>query len=214
MLTLNLDTKAFVDQLFDYLSAQSGKPAAPIPQVQHTFSPTAKAFNPPIGPKSDLNSRKRAYNDELQGEQGFGNGAPQDRAFKTPRRGRGGGDRGGWMGGGVPHMQPGAQQFPGQQPGFPMMPSMPGFPAFNQNDPMAAMMQMPQQGMGFPQMPMPPMPGQPGMEHLKNERCPFYENNGICYMGDACPYKHGDAGAQNDGMSYRSISRGACTNLG
>lgn len=118
------------------------------------------------------------------------------------------------MGGGVPHMQPGAQQFPGQQPGFPMMPGMPGFPAFDQNDPMASMMQM-QQQMGFPQMPgMPPMAGQPGMEHLANERCPFYDTQGICYLGAACPYKHSDAGAKNDGMSYRSISHEAWTNLG
>jgi hypothetical protein len=60
------------------------------------------------------------------------------------------------------------------------------------------------QGMGFPQMPgmpMPGMPGQPGMEHLANQRCPFYDTQGICYLGTACPYKHGDAGGKNDGKS-------------
>jgi hypothetical protein len=76
-------------------------------------------------------------------------------------------------------------------PGFPPMP--PGFPGFDQNDPMAAMMAL--QSMGFPQMPgLPPMPvpGQPGADQAKsNEPCPFYETNGICYMGAACPYKHG-----------------------
>jgi hypothetical protein len=78
---------------------------------------------------------------------------------------------------------------------------MPGFPPFDQNDPMAAMMAM--QSMGFPQMPgMPPMPGmsgapQPG-EQI-NQRCPFYDTQGICYLGAACPYQHGDAGKE-EGM--------------
>lgn len=71
------------------------------------------------------------------------NGALQNRAFKTPRRGRGGG-RGDWMGRDGRY----GQAFPpNPSGGFPMVP---GFPQFDQNDPMAAMMAMP--GMGFPQM--------------------------------------------------------------
>lgn len=82
-------------------------------------------------------------------------------------------------------------QFPQGMPGFPGMP----LPPFDQNDPMAAMMAF--QGMGFPQMPgMPPMPvpgqPQPGDQAKSNEPCPFYETNGICYMGAACPYRHGE----------------------
>lgn len=88
-----------------------------------------------------------------------------------------------------------------QQSGFPMMP--PGFPPFDQNDPMAAMMSL--QSMGFPQMPgMPPMPmpppgQQPGQMGKSSERCPFYETQGICYLGTGCPYTHGDeAGAARE----------------
>lgn len=99
-----------------------------------------------------------------------------------------------------PQFQQGLQQ--GQPGGFP---TMPGFPPFDPNDPMAAMMAM--QGMGFPQMPgMPPMPGMPGgpgqpsSAEMANQPCPLYENQGICYLGAACPYKHGDPGSQNDGM--------------
>jgi hypothetical protein len=75
----------------------------------------------------------------------------------------------------------------------------PAFPGFDQNDPMAAMMAL--QSMGFPQMPgMPPMPmppggGAPGQQGEQigaksTEKCPFYETQGICYLGAACPYQH------------------------
>ena len=86
-----------------------------------------------------------------------------------------------------------------------MMP--PGFPPFNQNDPMGAMMAL--QGMGFPQMPgMPPMPMPPPgqqpdqMGSKSGEQCPFYETQGICYLGTTCPYQHGAeaaGGAKDDG---------------
>lgn len=92
-------------------------------------------------------------------------------------------------------------QYPPQAQGFPMMP--PAFPPFDQNDPMGSMMAL--QAMGFPQMPgMPPMPMPPGQQpdHTaeSGERCPFYENQGICYLGAACPYQHGPemAGAAKD----------------
>ena len=87
-----------------------------------------------------------------------------------------------------------------------MMP--PAFPGFDQNDPMAAMMAL--QGMGIPQMPgMPPMPMPPGipgqpqpqpdqMPAKSSERCPFYETQGICYLGATCPYQH-DTPSKEDG---------------
>lgn len=83
---------------------------------------------------------------------------------------------------------------------------MPGFPQFDPNDPMAAAMMSMQgmPGMGFPQMPGMPMPdmsgGQPGADQIpkSNQRCPFYDTQGICYLGDTCPYQHGEAGASND----------------
>ncbi|CDM34434.1 hypothetical protein CBS147339_4945 [Penicillium roqueforti] len=102
-----------------------------------------------------------------------------------------------------PHQQ--GQQFPPQQPGgFPMMP---GFPPFDPNDPMAAMMAMQSmQGMGFPPMPgmlmpgMPGPPGQPGADQIpkSNQRCPFYDTQGICYLGNTCPYQHGEGVSKDD----------------
>jgi hypothetical protein len=85
--------------------------------------------------------------------------------------------------------------------GFPVMPT--AFTAFDQNDPMAAMIAL--QSMGFPQMPgMPPMPipapggstGQPQdqMAPKSSERCPFWDTQGICYLGAACPYQHDTPG--------------------
>lgn len=91
----------------------------------------------------------------------------------------------------------GPGQFHPGAAGFPVMP--PAFPGFDQNDPMAAMMAL--QSMGFPQMPgMPPMPMPPPgagagqqpdkMGPKSSERCPFYETQGICYLGATCPYQH------------------------
>lgn len=135
-------------------------------------------------------SRKRSYNEGFQ-DQEQQEDVPYNRTFKAPRRGRGGG-RGDWMG-------RDNRQAPGQFPqasagGFPVMP--PAFPGFDQNDPMAAMMAL--QSMGFPQMPgMAPMPMAPGAHGQQqpqvpksSERCPFYETQGICYLGNTCPYQH------------------------
>lgn len=109
-----------------------------------------------------------------------------------------------------PHQQ--GQQFPPQQPGgFPMMP---GFPPFDPNDPMAAMMAMQSmQGMGFPPMPgmpmpgMPGPPGQPGADQIpkSNQRCPFYDTQGICYLGNTCPYQHGEGVSKDDGKNNSFI---------
>lgn len=92
------------------------------------------------------------------------------------------------------------------------MPS--AFPGFDQNDPMAAMMAL--QGMGFPQMPgMPPMPmpprvsgqqPQPDQMGKSSERCPFYETQGICYLGATCPYQHETVPTKEDEYDPKSSS--------
>ncbi|KAL5364526.1 hypothetical protein BJX96DRAFT_136214 [Aspergillus floccosus] len=208
-------TVQFVDELFaTFALKQSAHPVPSIEQSQPQVAdeipvagsiPQQQPFNPPSGPKGPYGSqmggypqsqgdastfnRKRSYHEGFQADQEQ-DGVPHNRVFKTPRRGRGGG-RGDWMGRdgrGAP------EQFPPATGGFPVMP--PNFPPFDQNDPMAAMMAL--QGMGFPQMPgMPPMPmppggaGQPQDQMPKSsERCPFYETQGICYLGAACPYQH------------------------
>ncbi|RMJ24191.1 hypothetical protein PHISP_04947 [Aspergillus sp. HF37] len=186
---------------------QDVPPSAPEPQQPLPFNTSAAPDAPHGLPSGGFPqqqsaqdganySRKRSFNEDIQADQEQ-EGAPYNRAFKTPRRGRGGG-RGDWMGrdGRAP---PG--QYPPQAPGFPMMPA--AFPPFNQNDPMGSMMSL--QAMGFPQMPgMPPMPMPPGQQPdqmpKSGERCPFYETQGICYLGAGCPYQHGPemAGAKDD----------------
>ncbi|KAE8363302.1 hypothetical protein BDV27DRAFT_8125 [Aspergillus caelatus] len=172
-------------------------------QQQSPFNPPSGPsrgpYGPPMGntPQSQTDSssygRKRSYHEGFQADQEREE-APHNRNFKTPRRGPGGG-RGDWMG-------RDSRAAPGQYAappagGFPVMP--PTFPSFDQNDPMAAMMAL--QSMGFPQMPgMPPMPmpapgggaGQPQdpMAPKSSERCPFWDTQGICYLGAACPYQH------------------------
>ncbi|KAF9890749.1 hypothetical protein FE257_005618 [Aspergillus nanangensis] len=230
-------TTTFVDELFATFAPkqQAAPPAShhpslpqPPPQIPAASSlPQQQQFNAPTGPRGPYGppaggfpqsqgdtspnfNRKRTYQEGFQGDQEQGNEVPQNRAFKTPRRGRGGG-RGDWMGGaGRGHGAP--DQFaphPGQ---FPVMP--PAFPGFDQNDPMAAMMAM--QGMGFPPMPgMPPMPMPPGgagpppdqMGPKSSERCPFYETQGICYLGAACPYQHdAPAGSKEDEYDPKASS--------
>lgn len=142
-------------------------------------------------------SRKRSYHEADQEQEDV----PYNRTFKAPRRGCGG-VRGDYMGRDGRQASGAAGQFP--QPsagGFPVMP--PAFPGFDQNDPMAAMMAL--QNMGFPQMPgMPPMPlapGPPGQQQVpkSSERCPFYETQGICYLGATCPYQHDSIPSRDDG---------------
>ena len=180
-------------------NAPSGPSSAP-------FGSAMDGYQQGQGVQDGANSsRKRSYNEGFQEEQENEN-VPYNRQFKTPRRGRGGG-RGDWSGRDNRPVAPGAGPFP-QQPagGFPMMP--PAFPGFDQNDPMAAMMAV--QSMGIPQMPgMPPMPMPPGvpgqpqpqpdqMPAKSSERCPFYETQGICYLGATCPYQH-DVPSKEDG---------------
>ncbi|KAB8235561.1 hypothetical protein ETB97_006890 [Aspergillus alliaceus] len=194
------------------------------PQVSNNIdAPRAGAhqkvpFNPPSGPSrgpygppmsnapqsqtgSTSYNRKRSYHEGFQAEQEYEE-APHTRNFKTPRRGRGGG-RADWMGRDS-RAAPG-QFGPPPAGGFPVMP--PAFPSFDQNDPMAAMMAI--QSMGFPQMPgMPPMPmpapsggaGQPQepMAPKSSERCPFWDTQGICYLGATCPYQHDTPGISKE----------------
>lgn len=209
-----LDTVQFVDEIFAKYGpktqppapapaatqpapAQPATPAAPF-QQSTAYNPTAQAFVPQAAPApaqdawgNAQNSRKRTFHEGFQQDNQLGDSQRGGRSFKAPRTRRGGVGRGDRMNGRGRDVAPLPNQFQQGMPGFPPMP--PGFPGFDQNDPMAAMLAL--QGMGFPQMPgLPPMPvpGQPGADQAKsNEPCPFYETNGICYMGAACPYKHG-----------------------
>ncbi|KAJ5225944.1 hypothetical protein N7468_007169 [Penicillium chermesinum] len=197
-------TKPFVDELFASFGPKDSQPAPtsqiPAQQPAQNFPQPGSQhpFNAPTGPRNDFN-RKRTYQEGFQGEQDLGNNMQQNRAIKTPRRGRGG--RGDWNGGG--HGQS-SQQFPGQAPGFNMMS---GFPPFDPSDPMAAMMMQSMQGMGFPGMPgMPPIAGQPGSEQMAGQPCPFYEQQGICYLGGACPYAHGEGAGKGDEYDPKTAS--------
>ncbi|KAL4961933.1 CCCH zinc finger and RRM domain protein [Aspergillus stella-maris] len=208
-------TSEFVEELFATFAAKQPPSApaqpqatqgAPFAQQPAQAIPPTGPMNGPYGaqPHGDNSnvSRKRTYDDGFSEEQGQ-EGAPHHRQIKNPRRGRGG--RGDWMGRGG-HQGSGHGQFSNPSaPGFPVMP--PGFPGFDQNDPMAAMMAM--QSMGFPQMPgMPPMPMPPGGQQpdqmaKSSEKCPFYETQGICYLGAACPYSHDTVpGASKDDDEY------------
>ncbi|KAL3439329.1 hypothetical protein BDV09DRAFT_190900 [Aspergillus tetrazonus] len=203
-------TANFVEELFATFALKQ-TPAAPaqvqLPQAATQPSaqavPLAGSSNGSYGPQShgDNLSRKRTYDDGFSDNHGH-ESAQSHRNFKNPRRGRGG--KSDWTGrDGHPPSGPG--QFPHSAGGFPVMP--PSFPGFDQNDPMATMLAL--QSMGFPQMPgMPPMPMPPGggpgqqpdqMGPKSTEKCPFYETQGICYLGGACPYQHDTvAGASKD----------------
>ncbi|KAE8150060.1 hypothetical protein BDV25DRAFT_155103 [Aspergillus avenaceus] len=216
-------TVPFVDELFaTFAPKQQAPPAAQSqPQAPQDINAPGVAsqqapFNPPSGPSRGAFASPVGNVPQAQAEPAFGRKrsfhegfqadhereeVPSNRNFKTPRRGRGGG-RGDWMGRdgrGAP-----GQFAPPPPGGFPVMP--PAFPSFDQNDPMAAMMAL--QNMGFPQMPgMPPMPmpapGGPGqpqdpMVPKSSERCPFWETQGICYLGAACPYQHDTPGISKE----------------
>ncbi|KAL4874667.1 hypothetical protein BJY04DRAFT_10525 [Aspergillus karnatakaensis] len=200
-------TADFVQELFATFAPKQ-QPAPTQAQAPQSTAMDAQPNLPniPTGPmngpctpqapfENSTNSRKRTYDDGFSTDQGRED-VPHHRNFKNPRRGRGG--RGDWMVRDGHHAAGGPGQFPHPAAGgFPPMPP-PTFPGFDQNDPMAAMMAL--QSMGFPQMPgMPPMPMPPGggagqqpdqMGQKSSERCPFYETQGICYLGDACPYSH------------------------
>ncbi|PLB37832.1 CCCH zinc finger and RRM domain protein [Aspergillus candidus] len=241
-------TAQFVDELFATFAQKPNPPAPAVqPQSQSQFShdapphgaspqqpffpqgpasgPTAGAYGSPMAgmPQSQDSSpnfnRKRSFHEGFQMDQDREEEVPQNRAFKTPRRGRGGG-RGDWMGrdGRGPPTGPG--QFPAPGPGgFPGMP--PAFPPFDQNDPMAAMMAF--QSMGFPQMPGMPMPMPPGpggagqpqeqMVPKSSERCPFYETQGICYLGATCPYQHDVVPSSSNADEYDPKSANILTDF-
>ncbi|KAL2825207.1 hypothetical protein BDW59DRAFT_161922 [Aspergillus cavernicola] len=207
-------TKSFVDDLFATFANKQPQPQPvsnppadlPVPQAAGSAPQTSARPNLPAGPSNGSYapqahvdnsnfSRKRTFHDGFSGDQERED-VGHHRVFKNPRRGRGG--RGDWMGRDGHNVSGVPGQFPHSPAGgFPVMP--PAFPGFDQNDPMAAMMAM--QSMGFPQMPgMPPMPMPPAgavvtqqpdqMGPKSTERCPFYETQGICYLGAACPYQH------------------------
>ncbi|KAI9370867.1 hypothetical protein BJX61DRAFT_65215 [Aspergillus egyptiacus] len=212
-------TTGFVDELFNTFAPKqppvsTTQAQLPVPQDAGSMPQTLNApTGPPNGsyaPQTHVDnhnfSRKRTFHDGFNGEQERED-VGHHRNFKNPRRGRGG--RGDWMGRDGHHAPAIPGQFPHPTPGgFPGMP--PAFPAFDQNDPMAAMMAI--QSMGFPNMPgMPPMPmppaGAPGqqpdqMGPKSTEKCPFYETQGICYLGAACPYQHDTAPSASKDDEY------------
>ncbi|KAJ9203646.1 hypothetical protein DTO164E3_276 [Paecilomyces variotii] len=173
-----------IQQQQDPFNAPLGAPKGPF------GGPMGSVPTQPAGFDGANYSRKRTFNEGFQADQGPGEQQFHSRVYKTPRRGRGRGDR---MGGpgrdGRPGGPPGSQ-FPAPG-GFPGMPA--GFPPFDPNDPMGAMLAL--QNMGFPPMPgMPPLPQQQGnLAGKSTERCPLYDTQGICYLGATCPYQHGDS---------------------
>lgn len=181
----------------------------------------------PVGPQNG--SRKRSYNDRGDGdsqERGFMAGG-DPRAYKQPRRGRGGfGNDFGSARGGHAAGRPPSMNFPqGPGAGFPVMPQMPspppGMPPLDPNNPMAAIMAM--QAMGFP---VPAMPGFPPASSsspppvVKKQRCRDYDTKGFCARGNACMFEHGNdsiyvpPGAKNDGKLRQlcgSIRQAICS---
>ena len=217
----NLDTTAFVDEIFKAIHTKSYSPKNFIIQSGSSASPS---FSAPLGPPGaygtlgtgrDLNgefqsSRKRPYNDGQEEVTGVD---PQysrgERHVKHMRRGGRGGradvlaprnGRGGF--------QESIYGQSGPSPAPLSFQSIPMPPPFDPNDPLAAMMAM--QAIGLPPLPgMPPLPqaGSPnvypqfgGQSLLSShgprinplrERCRDYDEKFYCERGDACPYEHG-----------------------
>ncbi|GAB7337002.1 hypothetical protein MBLNU457_g2417t2 [Dothideomycetes sp. NU457] len=180
------DTVSFVDGVFEVIRTKSYDSTS-----SNALTATAPSFTPAAGPglgapPSELDSRKRAYQDDdvTMGEAGsqYGRrgGRGNDRPMKQMRRGNDYNQRGGRGG-------PYAQQ---QQ--------QPQMPNFDPNNPMAMAMAFQQlsqsmglQFPGMPQLPM-PMPQQPHQAKRPGQRCRNYDNKGYCTRGAACPYEHGD----------------------
>lgn len=174
-------------------------PSGPQSQFLSTAGlPLQAPFIPPVpvGPHDNAQldgvrqSRKRTFNEGFQNEQAHGDS--RGHSFKTPRTRRGGGSRGDRMGGPSERdTRSRNPRFPQNSSGYPGIP--PGFPGIDQSDPIAAMLAL--QSMGFPQIPgIPQIPignVQTGDQGKIDQPCQFYETTGICYLGAACPYKHG-----------------------
>ena len=215
----NVDTAAFVDEIFEEIHS---KPYSPRNLVLPNNSSSSPGFSAPLGPAGAYRSidagrglhgefqgsRKRSYNDGQQEGSGIDpQYARDERQVKQMRRG----GRGGRADAVAPRNgRGGFQEFP--QTGSSAAPmnfqSMPIPSSLDPNDPLATLMAM--QAMGLPPLPgMPPLTqaGPPnvypqfGGQSLSSlhgqrinalrERCRDYDEKFYCERGDACPYEHG-----------------------
>ena len=217
----NLDTAAFVDEIFKAIHTKSYSPRNHIPPSASSSSLT---FTAPLGPAGAYGSlgagrglhggfqesRKRSYNDRQEEGPGIDSHYSRDeRQIKQMRRG----GRGGRADAFAPRN--GRGSFPeslysqaGSSPAPLNLQNMPMPPPFDPNDPLAALMAM--QAMGLPPLPgMPPLahagspnvlplfggqnlsPSQRPQRSTFRERCRDYDERFYCERGDACPYEHG-----------------------
>ena len=220
-LRYNVDTAAFVDEIFKVINTKSYSPRKFIPQSGSSSSPSFAAASGPAGAYGSLGSgpgshgdfqgsRKRSYNDGQEPGPGVDSQySLAERQVKQIRRGgrAGRADALASMNG-----RRGFQESMHAQAGSAAAPlsfqNMPMPPSFDSNDPLAAIMAM--QAMGLPPLPgMPPLPqsGPPNVYpqfggqslssslgpriHPLRERCRDYDEKFYCERGDACPYEHG-----------------------
>ncbi|RDW92171.1 hypothetical protein BP5796_01565 [Coleophoma crateriformis] len=200
------DSSVFVQDVFDAIQFKSYLPGAPPPprrQPSGAMPPTFGGSGMPGAPMGPQNgSRKRTYNDRGDGDaQDRGLMAGGDpRAYKQPRRGRGGfgndfGSTRGGHAGGRPSSSMNFQQGPGAPfQGMPQMPSPPpGMPPLDPNNPMAAIMAMQAMGFAVPGMPgFPPASASSSPPVVKKQRCRDYDTKGFCARGNACMFEHGN----------------------
>lgn len=238
-LCYNLDTTAFVDEIFKAIHTKSYSARSSISQSASSTSPAFTASSGlagaygSLGARRGLNggfqeSRKRSYHDRQ--EEGAGADSHYlrgERQMKQMRRGGRGGradafaprnGRGGFQ----ESMYPQA----GSSPVPLSFQNMPMPPPFDPNDPLAAMMAM--QAMGLPPLPgMPSLPqaGSPNVypqfggqslspsqvprRNTLKERCRDYDEKFYCERGDACPYEHGTDRLVASGQDGR-FSIGLC----
>lgn len=220
-LLYNVDTAAFVDEIFKVIQTKSYSPGKFIPQSGLSSSPSFTAalgsagaygsLGAAPGPHGDFQgSRKRSYNDGQEAGHGVDSQySLAERQVKQMRRG----GRAGRADALAPmNGRRGFQESQHSQAGSSPAPlsfqNMPMPPSFDSNDPLAAIMAM--QAMGLPPLPgMPPLPqsGSPNVYpqfggrslssshgpriNPSKERCRDYDEKFYCERGDVCPYEHG-----------------------
>lgn len=216
----NLDTAAFVDEIFKAIHTKSYSARSSISHSASSTSPAFTASSEPAGAYGSLSagrglsggfheSRKRLYNDRQ--EEGPGVDSHYSRGERQMKQMRRGG-RGGRADAFAPRSGRGGFQesmYPqaGTSPAPLSFQNMPMPPPFDPNDPLAAIMAM--QAMGLPPLPgMPPLPqagssnaypfggqslspSQMPRGNTLRERCRDYDEKFYCERGDACPYEHG-----------------------
>ena len=219
-LRYNVDTAAFVDEIFKAIRTKSYSPTKFVPQ---SGSSSSLSFTAPLGPTGAYGSlgagrglhggfqgaRKRSYNEGQ--EEGPGVDPQYSRGERQVKQVRRGG-RGGRADAVAPRNgRGGFQESMYSQSGSSSAPlsfqNMPMPPHFDSNDPLAAIMAM--QVMGLPPLPVMPPLSQAGSPNIYpqfrgqslssshgpmnplRERCRDYDERFYCERGDACPYEHG-----------------------